>query len=95
MVFEVLLNASLILFGLGIVYKLHTWFSLKVGIWAKNISYTERVLCALKGIFRTIFSPKILLLLKAFLSDINSTGEFSEAPNESEALMAIPSIAAA
>jgi len=70
MIYESLLYTSLILFGLGIIYKVHTWFSRKVGIWAEAVPYNVRVARVLKGIFQTLFSSEILILLKTFLFDV-------------------------
>jgi len=70
MIFETLFYSSLALLGAGFIYRLHTWFSRKVGIWAKDIPYSDRVSSAGAGIFRTLFSLKIFILIKAFFLDI-------------------------
>ena len=66
MFFEVALYLSLAIFGLGLVYRVHGWFSGRVGLPGPNISTRVRLWTALKGTLRAVFSPKILRLLKAF-----------------------------
>ncbi|MBW2644942.1 MAG: 4Fe-4S dicluster domain-containing protein [Deltaproteobacteria bacterium] len=70
MVFNVLLYTSLAIFILGLIYKISTWFSRKIGISAKDITTYERVLAAAKGILGVIFSSKILILMKVFIIDV-------------------------
>ena len=70
MTVETLFYTSLIIFGLGVVYKLHTWFFRKIGFWARDIPYRKRVSRTLNGILRTVFSGRILVLLKALLFDV-------------------------
>ncbi|MFH1673585.1 MAG: 4Fe-4S dicluster domain-containing protein [Pseudomonadota bacterium] len=70
MVFNALLYISLAIFILGLVYKISTWFSRKIGISAKDITTSERVFAAAKGILGVIFSSKILVLIKVFILDV-------------------------
>ncbi|MCG2757908.1 MAG: 4Fe-4S dicluster domain-containing protein [Desulfobacteraceae bacterium] len=70
MLFTVLLYASLFVFLLGLIYKVSTWFSLKIGIASKNFTTSERISAAAKGILEVIFSPKILILAKVFILDV-------------------------
>jgi len=70
MIFNVLLYAALIIFSLGMIYKISTWFSHKVGISADQITTAERVSAAVKGVGGTIFSPKIGILVKVFILDV-------------------------
>jgi heterodisulfide reductase subunit C/nitrate reductase gamma subunit len=70
MFFNLLLYASLAVFAIGMIYKISTWFSRKIGISAKDISTSDRVSAAAKGIAGVIFSEKVLLLLKAFFLDV-------------------------
>jgi Fe-S oxidoreductase/nitrate reductase gamma subunit len=69
MFFTTSLYISLVIFGLGLLYKVSTWFRYKIGREAAAITPAERVTAAIKGIFLTLFSPKILTLLKAFILD--------------------------
>jgi len=70
MVFNVLLYTSLVIFILGLIYKVYTWFSLKIGISAQDFTPSQRFSAAVKGTFGVIFSSKILLLIKAFVLDV-------------------------
>ena len=64
------LTIALAIFGLGLIYKVSTWFRYKIGIQSIEIRTSERVFSALKGILLTVFSPKILTLLKVFVLDV-------------------------
>jgi heterodisulfide reductase subunit C/nitrate reductase gamma subunit len=70
MVFNVLLYISLGIFILGLIYKVYTWFSLKIGISAQDYTASQRFSAAVKGTVGVIFSSKILLLIKAFILDV-------------------------
>jgi len=70
MLFITLLYISLTIFFFGLIYRVSTWFSRKIGILAKNISASDRVSAAAKGILGTIFSSKILTLIKIFVLDV-------------------------
>jgi len=64
------LTIALAIFGLALIYKVSTWFRYKIGIQSIEIRTSERVFSALKGILLTVFSPKILTLLKVFVLDV-------------------------
>ena len=70
MFFTVTLYTSLIIFGLGLIYKISTWFRYKVGEQAREITPAQRASAAFKGIISTLFSLKILTLLKVFILDV-------------------------
>lgn len=70
MTFTLLLYTSLTVLILGMIYKISTWFSRKIGISANDITTSERVFAAAKGITGTIFSLKIFVLLKVFILDV-------------------------
>ncbi len=70
MVFNVLLYISLGIFILGLIYKFYTWFTLKIGISARDYTPSQRFSSAVKGTAGVIFSSKILLLIKAFILDV-------------------------
>ena len=70
MVFSVSLYSSLAVFSIGLIYKLFTWFSRKVGMSSRHFSTSQRVSAAIKGILGVIFSSKILILLKTLLLDV-------------------------
>jgi len=68
--FSVALYVALVIFGLGLAYKISTWFRYKIGIEAGNIPTSKRVSEASKGILSTLFSPRILTLLRIFVLDV-------------------------
>ncbi|MGD9041214.1 MAG: heterodisulfide reductase-related iron-sulfur binding cluster, partial [Desulfobacteraceae bacterium] len=70
MFFTATLYISLIIFGLGLIYKVSNWFRYSVGERAREITSRERVSATFKGIVLTLFSPKILTLLKVFVLDV-------------------------
>jgi len=70
MVFTAFLYASLIIFALGLIYKIFTWFSRKIGPVARDVSTSGRISAAVKGIFGVVFSAKILTLIKVFILDV-------------------------
>ena len=70
MVFNVLLYISLGIFILGLIYKAYTWFSMKIGISARDYTPAQRFSAAIKGTVRVVFSSKIFLLIKAFILDV-------------------------
>lgn len=70
MVFNVLLYISLGIFILGLIYKVYTWFSMKIGISARDYTPSQRISAAVKGTVGVVFSSKILLLIKAFILDV-------------------------
>jgi len=70
MFLKVSLYISLIIFFIALIYKVSTWFRYKVGIGVAEISVSTRFFSAIKGILLTLFSPKILTLLKVFVLDV-------------------------
>ncbi len=70
MFFTLTLYISLIIFGFGLIYRVSNWFRYKVGEQAREITPRERVSATFKGIVLTLFSPKILTLLKGFVLDV-------------------------
>ncbi|RJR18195.1 MAG: hypothetical protein C4582_11890 [Desulfobacteraceae bacterium] len=70
MFFNVLLYGSLLVFFVGLAYKLITWFSLQIAASQKDFKTGQRVVQCIKGILGAVFSTRILSLLKAFVADI-------------------------
>ena len=70
MLFTTLLYISLAIFFLGLIYRVSTWFSRSIGISAKDVTTSERISAAVKGILNTVFSAKILTLVKVFVLDV-------------------------
>ena len=70
MFFDVALYISLVIFAFGLSYKISTWFRHKIGIDAREIPTSKRVSAAFKGILSTLFSAKILTLVRVFVLDV-------------------------
>jgi len=68
--FDYLFYTSLVIFLLGLIYKISTWFTRKIGILGKNITTAQRLWSAGRGIAGVIFSSKILALLQAVVLDV-------------------------
>jgi len=68
--FDYLLYASLIIFLLGLIYKVSNWFTKSIGFVGPDITPAQRVKAAAGGILRVIFSTKILDVLKAIVIDV-------------------------
>jgi len=64
MLYSISLYVALVIFIMGLVYKVSSWFSLKISVESKGAS--TRFFAALKGIISAIFSIRILTLLKVF-----------------------------
>ena len=70
MFFDIALYASLLIFLIGLIYKISTWFRNEIGISARGIAASTRFSAAVKGILQTILSPKIFILIKVFFVDV-------------------------
>ena len=70
MYFSIALHVSLIIFGIGMVYKISAWFVGDVGTGEQEISTGERLSSAIKGILGTLFSGGIIALIKVFFWDV-------------------------
>ncbi|MCK4985538.1 MAG: hypothetical protein KAS40_08475, partial [Desulfobacterales bacterium] len=68
--FDYLFYTSLTVFLLGLIYKISTWFTKKIGILGKDITAAQRVQAAARGAIGVIFSSKIIMLLKAVVLDV-------------------------
>ena len=68
--FDLLLYISLGIFSLGLVFKIYTWFSRKIGFGAEAFTTSARLVAAVKGIAGIIFSLKLFTLIKVFILDV-------------------------
>ena len=68
--FNSLFFTALIIFLLGLIYKISKWFTKKIGDAGQNFTAFQRVTSAAKGIVQILFSSKLLLVLKALLVDV-------------------------
>lgn len=70
MQFKMILNITLIIFGLGLVYKVSLWFSRGAGPKGKLAETSARIYAALRGTVATLFSPKIIKIFKVIILDV-------------------------
>ncbi len=70
MFFTISLYSSLAIFVLGLIYKIFTWFSRKIGVADQDLTTFVRLSAAFKGVLGVIFSAKILTLIKVFFLDV-------------------------
>jgi heterodisulfide reductase subunit C len=70
MFFTISLYLALAVFGVGLLYKISTWFRHRIGLDAREFSAVERAAAAIKGIAITLFSGKIFTLLRVFIVDV-------------------------
>ncbi|HEN20832.1 MAG TPA: 4Fe-4S dicluster domain-containing protein, partial [Desulfobacteraceae bacterium] len=70
MSFSILLYISLSIFVLGLIYKISTWFSQKIGISVKDITTSQRVFACIKGILGVVLSRRIMVLIRVFIVDV-------------------------
>jgi len=70
MFFDIVLVVALVIFGIGMIYKVSSWFRLRIGISARNLSASERFLNAVKGVIGVIFSRHIFTLVKVLVVDV-------------------------
>ncbi len=68
--FDHLFYTSLIVFLIGLIYKISTWFTKNIGILGKTTTTSQRLLSAVNGFIRVIFSFKIFRLLEALVLDV-------------------------
>jgi len=70
MFFSIALYASLVIFGIGLIYKMSAWFRLNIGIEARDVTAATRVAAAFKGITCVIFSKQVVTLVRVFMVDV-------------------------
>ena len=70
MFFTVSLYIALAVFAIGLVFKVSTWFRYSLSPAALKISSGKRVAAAVKGVLLTVFSAKILTLLKVLVLEV-------------------------
>jgi heterodisulfide reductase subunit C/nitrate reductase gamma subunit len=68
--FNYFFYTSLVIFLLGLIYKISTWFTKKIGILGKDITTAQRLQAAVRGIVAVIFSARILALIEAVFLDV-------------------------
>ena len=70
MIFDIALYTALVIFGIGVIHKIDTWFLLNVGTGDRSIPIGQRFAAGAKGVLSSIFSGKITQMLKVFFVDV-------------------------
>jgi heterodisulfide reductase subunit C/nitrate reductase gamma subunit len=70
MFFDLLLYASLVVFGIGLVYRIHRWFSGHITTSAGASGSAQRLGQAIRGILGVLFSVRVVAMFKALLLDV-------------------------
>ncbi len=70
MFYTVALYTSLLIFGIGLMYKITTWFRFNIGIHAMNATTSDRIMAALRGLLGVFFSIKLLTLVRVLIVDV-------------------------
>ena len=70
MLYDISLYASLAIFAAGLIYKISNWFRYKIDLDAAAIATSSRISAAAGGMISTLFSAKIMTLLRVFLMDV-------------------------
>jgi len=68
--FDSLWYASLILFLLGLIYKISNWFIRRYGSGGPAVTTFQRVQAAASGIVAVLFSARLMTVLKAVVVDV-------------------------
>ena len=70
MVFDIALYAALIIFGIGVIHKIDTWFLLNVGTGDRSVPMGQRFAAGAKGVLSTLLSGKIISVIKVLIVDV-------------------------
>lgn len=70
MFFKATLTIALILFGIGLIHRVDSWFLRNVGIGDRGIAAPRRFGAGLKGLLGVLFSTRLFSLLKALVVDV-------------------------
>lgn len=70
MIFDIALYAALIIFGIGVIHKIDTWFLLNVGTGERNIPITRRFAAGARAVLSSVLSGNIISIIKVFFVDV-------------------------
>ena len=70
MFYDYALWAAIIIFCVGLIHKIDTWFILNVGTGERNIPMASRFAAGIKGFIQTVFSVKIFAIIKVLVVDV-------------------------
>lgn len=67
MFFPISLYLAMAVFAFGLVYKISTLLTRKVGIFGQEFTGSQRLWAALRGVTGVVFSRKIIILLRSLI----------------------------
>ncbi len=70
MLHKIALLVALAVFGAGMIIKVSAWFRYTVGPQKADLRVSRRIAAALQGIVQTLFSRKVLTLIRTFFLDV-------------------------
>lgn len=70
MLFTASLYIALAVFVVGVLFKVSTWFRYNLSTDREDMAVSKRISAAVSGVLSTVFSAKILTLIKVFLLDV-------------------------
>lgn len=70
MFFDYALSIALVIFAIGLIHKIDSWFLTNVGSGEHNSSIAQRFKTGLTGILTMIFSARIFRFVKVFVLDV-------------------------
>lgn len=68
--FNSLFLTALIIFSLGLIYKVSNWFVKKIAAPGQTVTTFQRVRSAAGGILGVVFSTKLIMVIKVILVDV-------------------------
>jgi len=69
MFYTISLYTALVIFGIGLLFKIITWMTMTPSRASRELSFGERLTATVKGIVATLFSAKLLTVLKVLVLD--------------------------
>ncbi len=70
MVYDIALYVALIIFVIGLIHKIDTWFILNAGVGDRSTPMSKRFQAGLTGVLGTVFSARLFGLIKVFFMDV-------------------------
>ena len=70
MLFTITLYISLTIFSVGLFYRVWCWFEYQVGPRSEQFTGGQRMAAAMRGVLRTLFSLRLLVILKVLFLDV-------------------------
>ena len=70
MILSISLYVALIIFGMGLLYKVFRWFRYSISMGAQDVSMSRRLAAAFTGVIATLFSARFFTLVKVFIIDV-------------------------